>query len=295
MSDRSRLPRQGFWDARRARLTSLVVLLAILPAAFASAAPKAADSLITVQDQDTPVIDQAKVLDPATEEKLIDLLHQLKLHTGAQIKVLTVGSLGDEDIFDFAQRHFRLWKLGQKGKDNGALVVLAPKEHKVRIHTGDGLEGVLPDIWCGSIERQAAKLYFARGDYSEGLLRIVQSMAQRISDDAKAPLAGLPTEPLPLPDQQGGDGTLVFVFFFLAFVIFIVVMGQIQRRQQQRWGNRQSGFGRNYFPYFPGGMGGSSGGSGGWTFGGGSGGWSSGGSDFGGGGSSVGGGAGASW
>jgi uncharacterized protein len=271
-----------------------LALLAIAALTLATPLQAAAANLVTIADQDTPVIDEAHVFDPASREKLIDLLHQLKLHTGAQVKVLTVPGLGDEDIFTLAQRHYDLWKLGKKGEDKGALVVLAPKEHKVRIHVGYGLEGVLPDIWCGSISRQAAKLYFARNQYSQGLTKIVEAIAQRISDDAKAPLAGLSKDPLPLPDEGAGDGTAVFVVLFLIFIVALVVVGQIQRRQQARWGTRKPGFGRSYFPYSPGGLF-SSGGGGGWSSGGWGGGGGGGGSDFGGGGSSGGGGGGASW
>jgi uncharacterized protein len=283
--------------AARLALAAIAIAATLGPGPIARAADKAPSGLITVPDDgNSPVIDQAHVLDPASTEKLIVLLHSLKRETGAQVKVLTVPSLGSEDVFAFTERHFELWKLGQKGKDNGVLVVLAPKEHKIRIHVGYGLEGVLPDIWCGSIERQAAKLYFVRGQYAQGLTQLVQAIAQRIATDAKAPLAGLSKEPLPLPKEPGGDGTIVFVVLFLIMVIGIVILGQIQMRQQRRWGSGKSGFGRNYFPYMPGGPFGGGSSSGGWTFGGGSsGGWSSGGSDFGGGGSTGGGGASSSW
>ncbi len=243
------------------------------------------------------MIDRAGVLDAATRKQLYDWLLELKEKTHAEVKVLTVPSLNNEDIFAFTERHYDLWKLGQKGKDNGALIVLAPREHKVRIHTGRGLEGVLPDSWCGTTSRQAAQLFFSHGQYSQGMAQLVQAVAQRIAADAGVKLTGVP-EPLQLGGNSSGQGALVFAIVFFIMIIAIIVMGQIQLRQQRRWGHHTSGFGRTNFPSPPGGFWGIGGGG----FGGGSsGGWSSGGGGFGGGGfgggggSSAGGGGGASW
>ncbi|HEY1783890.1 MAG TPA: TPM domain-containing protein, partial [Pirellulales bacterium] len=167
-----------------------------------------------------------------------------------------------------------------------------PKEHKVRIHTGRGLEGALPDSWCGTASRQVAKQYFSQGQYSQGVAQLVQAVAQRVAADAGVTLTGVP-KPLQLGNDSGNQGTMVFVVVFFIMVIAMIVIGQMQRRQQSRWGRHASGWGQNNFPYMPGGIWGPGGfGSGGGS----SGGWGSGGGGFGGGGgSSAGGGGGASW
>ncbi|HEX4142624.1 MAG TPA: TPM domain-containing protein [Pirellulales bacterium] len=271
--------------------------IAVCPAGAAPADSSSPADRITIPDENTPVIDRAGVIDAATRRQLIEWLHELREKTGAQVKVLTVPSLHGEDIFSFTERHYELWKLGDKEKEKGALIVLALKEHKVRIHTGRGLEGVLPDSWCGTTSRQVAKLYFSHGQYSQGLAALVQAVAARVAADAGVKLTGVSDQPLQLGGNSNDQGMTVFLVVFFLMLIAMLVIGQMQRRQQKRWGQHTSGWGRNNFPYMPGGIWGprdfgSGGNSGGW----GSGGWGSGGgSDFGGGGSTAGGGGGAGW
>jgi len=276
-----------------------LVFASIVAAHSATAAPResaAPVDQLTIPDENTPVVDQARVIDPATRAQLINWLHELREKTHAQVKVLTVPSLHGEDIFAFTERHYDLWKLGDKETEKGALIVLALKEHKVRIHTGRGLEGDLPDSWCGTISRQAAQIYFSHGQYAQGLAQIVQAVAGRVAADEGVKLTGVSDQPLQLGDNSAGQGTMVFLVVFFIMIIAMIVIGQMQRRQQSRWGHHASGWGQNNFPYIPGGFGGFGGMGGGWNSGGGSsGGWSSGGSDFGGGGSTAGGGGGASW
>ncbi len=256
----------------------------------------AAAALVTVPDQDTPVIDLAGVLDAGQRQKLVDLLHELKKktgdQTGDQIKVLTVPSLAGEDIFAFAQRHYDLWKLGQKGSDKAALIVLAPTERKVRIHTGYGLEGALPDSWCGTLSRSIAQKYFVRREFGPGLVELTQAIVQRVAKEAGVTITGLP----PAGQNGGPDDDLVFQLIVLVLVLvflFNLYRQWKNRGNGQRWGSTAPGWGWNSFPRMGGSGGGWTGGD--WSGGGGGGGWSSGGSDFGGGGSSGGGGGGASW
>ena len=100
---------------------------------------------ILISDPGTYVVDTAGVIQTSDRRQLEGWLRELEQKTTAQVKVLTVQTTEGEDIFSFVQRHAEAWKLGQKGKDNGALIALALQERRVRIHTGYGLEGVLPD------------------------------------------------------------------------------------------------------------------------------------------------------
>jgi uncharacterized protein len=279
---------------RRPNYVSLRVAVAasaLLAAIVLSITATAAAALVTIPDQDTPVIDQAGVLDAGQRQQLVDLLHALKERTGAQVKVLTVPSLAGEDIFAFTQRHYDLWKLGAKRSDKGALIVLAPTERKVRIEPGYGLEGVLPDSWCGTTTRNIAQKYFVRRQFAQGLIELTQAIAQRVIDDAAPGNNALPAR------NGGDDSDLIFDLVMLAFVLFFLFTLCRQwknRNGGRRWSGTAPGWGWNSMP----GIGGSSGGGwtgGDWSGGGGGGGWSSGGSDFGGGGSSGGAGGGASW
>ena len=148
----------------------------------------------------------------------------------------------------------------------------------------------MPDSWCGTTSRQAAKLFFAHGQYSQGISQLVQATAQRIAADAGVQLTGA-AEPLQLGGNQGQVSIPLFLIIFIVVVVAILVLGQMQQAQQRRWGNHTSGFGRTGFPYSAGGIFGSGGGfgGGGWGSGGGGGGFGGGGGGFGGGGG------GASW
>ena len=146
----------------------------------------------TIADPGTFVVDKAGIISAGQRNKLENLLRELEQKTTAQVKVLTVASTEGEDPFSFGQRHAEAWKLGQKGKDNGALILIPFKERKLRIHTGYGLEGALPDSWCGNVSRQAAKKYMKRGQYSDGVFQLTLAVAAKVADEYKVQLTGMP-------------------------------------------------------------------------------------------------------
>ncbi|MFQ5792920.1 MAG: tetratricopeptide repeat protein [Acidobacteriota bacterium] len=154
--------------------------------------PTAASAEITIEDPGTFVVDTADIVDDTVQVRLEGWFRELEQRTTAQIKVLTIETTGGEDFFGFVQRHAEEWKLGQKAKDNGALIALALKERRVRIQTGYGLEGVLPDSWAGSISRYMARRYFAKGQYSEGLYWLAIAVTNKVADAENVQLSGIP-------------------------------------------------------------------------------------------------------
>jgi len=262
---------------------------------------------VTVKDPGTYVVDTANIIDAGVEAELERWLGDLERQTTAQVKVLTVRTIEGEDWFGFVQRHAELWKLGQKEKDNGALIAVTVQERKVRIHTGDGLEGVLPDSWCGSASREVAGAHFKKEQYSEGIRKLTTAVVNEIAADAGVTLGGVSSyryQPSGGQTSRGRqprgartDRRSRHVFccssgLFPLFVLLMIVSTLFRRRRHYgAWGG---GFGRALFwgMLFGGGLGrGRSSWGGG--FGGGSGGF--GGGSFGGGGSFSGGGGGASW
>jgi uncharacterized protein len=249
---------------------------------------------MTVADPGTFVVDQAGVIDAPTRQRLESWLKELEQKTTAQVKVLTVKSLGDEDVVSFSQRHFVAWKLGQKGKDNGALIVLSLKPHRIRIHTGYGLEGALPDSWCGTLSRDAAANFFKEGRYSAGLEKLTTAVVNKVADEYHVAISGVPD----FRHQGAGGFSWVGLFCLLAFLIIVLpaffsAIAYFSRRRGRRaWsrgGGRPTFWGPAWYDRFP--TGGSS-----WTSGSGGGGFGGfGGGSFGGGGDSGGGGGGASW
>ena len=99
------------------------------------------------------VTDNAQILSPETSRSLTDSLKAHESRTGNQIAVLTIPTLNGESIEEYAVEVFKEWKLGQKGKDNGILIVVVPNDRRMRIEVGYGLEGTITDLMAGQIIR----------------------------------------------------------------------------------------------------------------------------------------------
>lgn len=220
------------------------------------------------------VVDNAQMIEPAVREQLVQQLNAHEKTTGEQLVVVTLPDLQGTDIADFGYQLGRYWGIGQKDKNNGALLIVARAERKLRIEVGYGLEDRLTDAQSSVIINQVITPAFKAGNFSKG-----------ISDGVSAMLVVLGGNPLNEPstvyESQGNQESDfvarhpgIFVFLVLLFILTIFV--------GQMFGIVPSGGGR--------GRGGSGGGFGGGGFGGGGGGggFSGGGGSFGGGGSSGG-------
>ncbi len=204
-----------------------------LAIALTLAAARPAQAALTIADPGTFVVDKADVVDPATTIRLEAYLKELEQKTTAQVKLLTVPTTGGEDIFAFAQRHFELWKLGQKGKDNGALIVLSVNDRQARIHSGYGLEGALPDSWDGTLLRKVRDRYFRDRRYSQGLDELVVAVANKVADEYQVQLQGVP------PIRHEAEESPPGFFFCFAFLLFFIVPWLIilsrRRRYRRTW------------------------------------------------------------
>ena len=130
------------------------------------------------------VVDNAEILKPATRERIAALAKAHEDKTTDQIAVLTIPTLGGESVEEFAVRVFEAWKLGQKGKDNGVLVVVAPKDRKLRIEVGYGLEGTLPDVAASRIIRNVMTPAFKNGDFDGGIEQGVAAIVAQLEGQA---------------------------------------------------------------------------------------------------------------
>jgi len=115
------------------------------------------------------VTDNAEILSPAMRAALTEQLKSHEDRTGNQIAVLTVPTIGEESIEEYAVAVFSTWKLGKKGKDNGVLIIVVPNERRMRIEVGYGLEGTLTDGAAGRIIRNAMAPRFKAVDYDGGV------------------------------------------------------------------------------------------------------------------------------
>lgn len=134
------------------------LLAAVLLAFFALAAPAAAQTFPA--NNGSPVVDQAGILTPAQQVDLKSKAEALYAQTGRAFAVATVKSLEGYSIDDYAYRLGRAWGLGQKGKDNGVLLLVAPNERKVWIATGYGAGAYMTDAMSGVIIREQILPHF---------------------------------------------------------------------------------------------------------------------------------------
>ena len=122
------------------------------------------------------VNDNAQILSEATRNSLSEKLKEHEIRTTNQVVILTVPSLENESIEDYAYKVFNEWKLGQKDKDNGILIVVVPDERRMRIEVGYGLEGTLPDILAGRIIQNIMAPRFREGDFDTGITEGVNAV-----------------------------------------------------------------------------------------------------------------------
>ncbi len=129
------------------------------------------------------VVDAANVLDAGTKDSLTEQLAQHEAQSSNQIVVATVPSLEGYDVADYGVQLARHWQIGTAENDNGVLLLVAPKERKVRIEVGYGLEGALPDALAGDIIRKRILPSFRENDYSGGVSRGVSAITDAIKGE----------------------------------------------------------------------------------------------------------------
>ncbi len=130
------------------------------------------------------IVDQANIIPAATRAAILPKLVDLETKSGIQLVVATVASLEGEEIEPYANELFRSWKLGEKTKNNGVLLLVAPKEHRVRIEVGYGLEGTLTDALSNIIITNAMLPRFKTGDYGGGVSRGVDDIITVLTTDS---------------------------------------------------------------------------------------------------------------
>jgi len=130
------------------------------------------------------IVDQANIIPAATRSALEQKLADLEAKSGIQLVVATVTSLDGEEIEPYANDLFRLWKLGEKTKNNGVLLLVAPTERRVRIEVGYGLEGTLTDALSKVIVANAIAPRFREGDFGGGISRGVEDIITVLTTDA---------------------------------------------------------------------------------------------------------------
>ncbi len=278
-----------------------LALLGSLLALLGNARAEPANSPLPPPNPFRYVVDNAGVIDSATNQRMEKILTDLKKAGDIEFAVVTVKTTADQDIFDYSLAVARGWGIGSsEGEKNGLLLLVAVDDRKYHIQVSRHLEGDLPDGLVGEVGRRMRDP-FRKSDYSGGLMTAVQTIVSTLEEKRGFSVADVDKKysyrPSAEPVRETSRGISPCVLFLI--VIFVIIFAISSRRRGGRggfgggggwlnWlllsmvlnsGNRGSGWG--------------SGGSSGWS-GGGFGG-SSGGGGFGGGGDFGGGGAGGSW
>ncbi|HEY4982598.1 MAG TPA: TPM domain-containing protein [Pseudolabrys sp.] len=167
------------------------------------------------------IVDQANIIPAATRSTIEPKLADLEARSGIQLVVATIATLEGQEIEPYANELFRSWKLGEKTKNNGVLLLVAPNEHRVRVEVGYGLEGTLTDALTKVIITNAITPRFKTGDFGGGISRGVDDIITVLTTDAsewqKRPS-------LRLDNQQTTDpATWLLIAALIALVTLLIV------------------------------------------------------------------------
>jgi uncharacterized protein len=223
-----------------------------------------------------PVNDFANVIDSASKNEMDRRIRALQETTGDVVVVATVPTYQPyADIDEYAVKMFENGGrgIGQKGKDNGVLIVVAVKDRKVKIETGYDIEGFITDGFAGETIRNVIAPAFRQGQYGEGLLAATTRLINRIADGRGVTVPNVPVTRPPAASAERPQFPLSLIIF-IAFVIIALARGGRRRRRRSYWGGGPwSGWNSGVGPFGGGGFGGGFGGFGGGGGGGGGGGF----------------------
>jgi uncharacterized protein len=271
-------------------MTILLVLALVLFATSASAQ--------TFPKLTGRVVDDAHILTSAEIADLTSKSQTLEAQTGRQFVVATVPDLQGYPIEDYGYKLGRAWAIGQKGEDNGVILLVAPKEKKVRIEVGYGATAFLTDAMSSIIIRNSILPEFRKGNYGAGIEAGADQIIEQMSlpsEEAKAKAAEAEQAQKARQHSSGGALPGIFWFMIIGFVLLSMARRAGGRRYRSRgrggispwivlWGLSEAARASRRGGWGGGGWGGGSWGGGGG--GGGFGGFSGGGGSFGGGGAS---------
>ena len=157
------------------------------------------------------------ILDQPTVARIDSILSSLEKENTVQVAVVVVESIGDADVFDFAQELFTSWGIGNKNNDNGVLLLFVNDQRTIRFHTGDGIEGVLPDALCKEIQERYMVPAFRNGDFNGGMLAAVQQIHKVVADPTYAQELKAPSD-----EVSTWVGFVIFLAIFAAPVLLVV-------------------------------------------------------------------------
>ena len=188
-----------------------------------------------------PVADYAHILNPADAATLDAKLRDYNQATGRAIIVATVPSLDGAEVETYAQDLATAWDIGGAKSENGVLLLVAPAEHKLRIHTARGVQTRLTDIMSGRIIRDVITPQFKAGDLSGGIVAGTDAIIQQLDMDPAQAKAIEETQAAAERTRQSEGGFPIGALFWLVFVFFFFILPMLRgggrRRRRSPWGS----------------------------------------------------------
>ena len=205
------------------RLFFLVLLTLLLSSVFSLS--------VLAEDKDLPVAsgylnDFAGVINSQDQNSITNFVRELENKTTTQVAVVTVDTTQPEAIEQYAVRLFKKWGIGQKGKDNGVLFLIANKDRALRIEVGYGLEGVLTDAICSGIINQIVIPLFKQGQISTGILEGTKAIVSLVAKESGVTITG---QEAALYNQFHQDSSGLWVIILVFVIIFVFYASSFTR------------------------------------------------------------------
>src|SRR5712692_8711104 len=214
---------------KRIHLSRIVVILGLV---FLGVSFTAAEDIKQIRPTGY-VTDLAGVIGAETKARLETLCAEVEQKTGAQIAIVTVGSLEGESVENYAVDLYKQLGVGSKKDNRGVLLLVAPHERKYRIEVGYGLEPVINDARAGDAGR-AMVPFLRQGDYGKAAEVAAWQLAKYIADDAGVTLSG--QRPAGRIRDSGGGSANLGLWFVLGLIVLFLVIASLSSRGDGRRG-----------------------------------------------------------
>jgi len=207
------------------RIISIILtflLLSTLLLTFLSTTSLAAkNDIISIKDkQNVFVYDEANLIDDTVEQKLNQLLVNLEEKTEAEIAVISIPSLNNMTIEEYAVKLFNTLGIGKKGKDNGVLLLFSKTDNRVRLEIGRGLEGCLNDGKCGRILDNYFVPYREKNNYTEAANLTTNAIISVISEEYGVTIEGAEDV---VVDEEDNIGAIFLVIIILVLLVLVFI------------------------------------------------------------------------
>lgn len=200
-------------------IAGLLLVLLILPLACTSVSAATPSPTAAFY-----VNDMAGVLSAEQEKSMVSAAEQLAKQTGAQVVVLTVTTLDDRDITEYALEIARAWGIGDKEKNNGVLILLSTGDREVRVEVGLGLEGCLPDGKTGRLIDDYAIPYYAQNDFAAGTEQLFHAVMNVVCEEYSIDPASLNVPVMDTAEEEITTFDLIFLLVAIAGMVALVVL-----------------------------------------------------------------------